>query len=180
MTKIINFYGGPSCGKTSKMLGVAAWMKEKRLNVEIAPEFVKFPVWEEHSSLIDNQLVLFAEQNRLLYSLLGKVDYVITDSPLLLSMVYVKKGQKKFIKNRRLWDDYFSDLVWQTYQQYENINFFIDRKNRKYVKAGRLQNKEEAVQIDNEVLKVLQKYNLNYWTVSNKNQIIDILGLKKK
>ena len=95
MTKVINFYGGPSAGKSTMAAQLFGIMKANRFNVEYVPEFAKDLTWKQ-SKCLDDQLYVFAVQHHALYTLLGQVDYIITDSPLLLSLHYVTIGLSKF------------------------------------------------------------------------------------
>ena len=96
MTKVINFYGGPSAGKSTMAAQLFGIMKSKRLNVEMVPEFAKDLTWKK-SGCLDDQVYVFANQNHALYTLLGQVDYIITDSPLILGLHYAKHGLNKFV-----------------------------------------------------------------------------------
>lgn len=40
-TKVINFYGGPSCGKSNMALAVAAELKFRQASTEYIPEYAK-------------------------------------------------------------------------------------------------------------------------------------------
>ena len=87
-TKIINFFGGPGVGKSTTATGLFSWMKQQGYSVEYVSEFAKELSWEGSTSQLENQAHVFAEQFRRQWRLIDQVDYVITDSPLLLSSVY--------------------------------------------------------------------------------------------
>ena len=63
------------------------------------------------------KLYLFAKQNHRLHNLKGKVDIVITDRPLYMSIPFYRyyKGQNKV----------YEDLVRQTFDSYYNFNIFL-------------------------------------------------------
>lgn len=178
MTKIINMYAGPSSGKSTLSHQLMGYMKDKRLNVEFAAEKAKDLVWGDDLENLDNQLYVFSEQNKRIYRLLGKVDYVITDSPLLLSAVYLPNSQKKFSgDDRDHWLLTFEDFIVETFHQYDNINFFVERGNRTYIQAGRTQTYEQAVMKDIEIKDFLDKEAIRYDSVNNLEDIKYHLGV---
>ena len=88
MTKVINFYGGPGSGKSTQASGLFYKMKAAGYSVELVNEFAKECVWEGNVPMLKDQLWVLAHQHRKLVRLRDKVDYIITDSPVLLSIVY--------------------------------------------------------------------------------------------
>ena len=87
-TKVINFYGGPGSGKSTKAAGLYYKMNMAGFSVELNNEFAKECVWEDNVPMLKDQLFMLAHQHRKILRLVGKVDYVITDSPLMLSGIY--------------------------------------------------------------------------------------------
>lgn len=59
---------------------------------------------------------------------------------------------------------------------YDNINFFVDRKGREYLQAGRNEPEDEAIEIDKHILTMLQFYEYN--TVSTFDEVLNHLNLK--
>ena len=65
-TKIINLFGAPSAGKSVICCELFALMKRNGLNVELALEYAKELVWENSLTKLENQLIVFAnQQNRI-------------------------------------------------------------------------------------------------------------------
>lgn len=176
MTKVVNFYGGPGAGKSTMAGRLFGWMKAERMNVEYVPEFAKDLTWKK-SGCLDDQLYVFAEQAHRLYVLKDQVDWILTDSPLLLSCFYVDKGMSKFTDERALWiwKDVFMELVWATYDMYDNVNILVERGDRKFIQAGRNQDEAESREIDTAVESMLKDLPVDYDKVSSLEEVIKLI-----
>lgn len=146
MTLVINLFAGPGAGKSTTAAGVFHQMKKAGLSVELVTEYAKDRVWEEHYSVFSDQLYLLAKQNRRLRRLIGKVDYVITDSPLLLGQAYAT-ADIDAIKYITTW----------AFNKYDNLNIFIKR-TKPYDTRGRNETYDEALEVDEKVYKLLENY----------------------
>lgn len=144
--KVINLFGGPGCGKSTTAAFVYGHLKLRGRNVELVTEYAKDLLWDNRlEDMLDQQEYIFAKQNHRLHRLRDNVDYVVTDSPLLLSIVY---------PNALTWPVYheFCDFVRATYRTYENQSFFLNRnKGVKFQQEGRAHNLDESVVIDNQI-----------------------------
>ena len=168
MTKIINLYGAPGSGKSTIASGLFYHMKMAGLNVEQAPEYVKPKLFEENTYVFKDQLYCFAKQNKKLKELDGKVDFVITDAPLLMSLLYNQTEVPSFNK-----------LVVEYYQQYDNMNFLLQR-NHKYHTEGRIQTEEESYDVAEKLSIYLQQYNIDYKTLPSNESMYNILQILYK
>jgi ABC-type oligopeptide transport system ATPase subunit len=144
--KIINLFAGPGAGKSTTAAGLFHLMKLKKYNVELVTEYAKDLTWDERWSTLSNQLYVFAKQYSRISRLSNKVEYVVTDSPLLLSLIY---------SSPQLHNHTFTPLVLEIWKSFENYNFFIKR-TKEYIKNGRSQTEEEAIEIDKKILSLLQ------------------------
>lgn len=148
-TKIINLFSGPGAFKSATAAGIFTLLKAHDISVDMPYEFAKDLVWEERSIAFDDQLYILGKQSHRLWRVNGKVDIVICDSPLLLSLVY-----SKYI----LSSNYIETIV-ERFNEFDNINIFLKRNlDIPYEENGRNENLEEAIEIDNKVLKVLTEY----------------------
>lgn len=148
--KVINLFAGPGIGKSTTAAGVFWKMKTLGFKVELVTEFAKGLVYAGDIKLND-QLYIFAKQNWRLSILEGQVDYAITDSPLILSNIYFDKETAMYSES------FFKSLVKDTFDHYNNINFFMtrDTETHPYQKYGRTQTLEEAKEIDNKIMEYL-------------------------
>jgi hypothetical protein len=88
VTTVINLWAGSGCGKSTTAADVFARMKLAGLSVELVTEYVKQWAWRGVSIGPWDDVYIFAKQLRRESSLYGKVDYIVTDSPLGLGAVY--------------------------------------------------------------------------------------------
>jgi len=162
---VINLFGGPGSGKSTTAAGLFYKMKLKHMSVELVSEYAKKLLYSNRlDNMLDQQEYIFAKQNAMLHTLRDRVDYAITDSPLLLSNVYVS-------------DDWacvkpFKELVNQTFETYENLNFVLRRPSQ-FQQYGRRHNQEESKALDSEVTKVLQDIGANWWQFDCNDTVVD-------
>ena len=163
--KVINLFSGPGGGKSTLRSGLFYQMKILGFNCEDVTEFAKDVTWEGHFNLLSDQLYLLAQQNRKLERLRDKVDWVITDSPLLLSLHYANSD---YLPNS------FKNLVLDIWNSYDNYNIFINR-NHSYSSIGRNQNEEEAVLIDTQLKTLLNENCINFSNVNSHDIAIETI-----
>lgn len=167
MTKVIALFGGPGVGKSSIATEIFSEMKKKNFSCEYVSEYAKEIVWEGNEALLKNQLHIFAEQFRRQWNLYNKVDYIITDSPLLLGSVYFKHYLSKSVDNFQLKQSFIDCLIKtidESYFQFDNDAFFI-RRSVEYNSIGRIQIEKEAYQIDKLILEKLEQYRIPHYNM---------------
>jgi hypothetical protein len=142
--KVINLFAGPGAGKSTTAAGLFHLMKLRGDSVELVTEYAKDCVWGDCQDTLKNQLYVFAKQYKRLQRLQDKVAWAVTDSPLLLSLIYMPAH----------YPDSFRQLVLDFYAQFDNHNFFISR-TKEYNPVGRNETKEESLLIDLEIKDLL-------------------------
>lgn len=157
MTVIINFFAGPGAGKSTMAASVYAMLKQNRVNAEFVPEFAKELTWRGENDKLDNQLLVTGTQLQRNLDLIGKVDYIITDSPVLLAAAYCKNhieaaAVEHAARDLNRMPDVFA------------INYFVEREED-YQNAGRNQSKEEAIEIDEFVRDLLSRQREGYISI---------------
>ena len=169
--KVINLFGGPGVGKSTIAADLFAMMKREGHNVELVNEYAKEVTWEGHFSYLDDEFYILAHQNRRLVRLKGKVDYVITDSPILLGLAYTPPGY---------YPQYFSKFIHEVWNSYTNINIVLEREHSSYIEAGRNQKYEEALIKDEMMVSLLDGNNDKYFnTVVDRTTKYEILEYVK-
>jgi nicotinamide riboside kinase len=153
MMKVINLFGGPGSGKSTLAAGLFERMKIQGLSVELVTEYAKDMVWERRGNILDDQLYILAKQHRRLLRLQGEMDYAITDSPLLLGLIYAKPNYYST----------FEPLLLDIWNSVDNRNIFMMRpRSHEYQVAGRTQGVEEANRIDDKIQTCLKKHDIPF------------------
>ena len=155
-TTVINFYGGPCSGKSTAAAGLFYKMKLLGYSVELTDEFAKECVWENNVPMLKDQLWILAHQHRKILRLAEKVDYIITDSPVLLSPIYrTKYGDP-------LYSDVIDTLALECYNMYNNVNFMLSRPRENFQVDGRAQDEVQSVQIDLDILSQFDRLDIPF------------------
>lgn len=116
---IINLFGAPGAGKSTGAAYVFSQLKAAGVNAELVTEFAKDKVWEGTKAVFENQAYIFGKQYFRISRLEGKVDVVITDSPILLSAFYND--------NDHVLGEEFDKLVSKVFDYYNRIDVFVHR-----------------------------------------------------
>jgi len=149
-TLIVNLFGGPGAGKSTTRAGLFHLLKLDGASCEEVVEWIKYKVYEESTYVMTDQLYVFAKQRKWLRHMLGKVEIVITDSPILLSAIYDKEGDSDFYLNK--------------FNEFDNLNFYINRV-KPYNPVGRYQDEKGAKRVDETVLNFLSYNDIPFYTV---------------
>lgn len=156
--KVINLWGAPGAGKSTVAAGLFYKMKVAGYKVELVTEYAKDVVWDNRDDLLKDQLYLLAKQNRKLERLRGKVDWCITDSPVLLVLAYMPE----------LYYSHFNSLTYDVWNSYTNLNYLLER-NHEYKRDGRVQTEEESRIIDEKILDIFSEYDQAYSAINSKD-----------
>ena len=161
--KLINLFGGPGTGKSTIAAQIFSKLKWNEINSELVTEYAKDVVWDEAYKKLENQIYIFGKQLHKLWSVKDKVDVVITDGPVVLSLIYGKKM-----------DPHFNQLVLNEFNKFDSINIFLTR-HKPYNPIGRTQTEYEARNIDDVVFNTLHYYNIEHTTWPAKEEKMDEL-----
>ncbi len=143
-TLVCNLFAGPGVGKSTTAAAVFAEMKyRENFSCELLTEFAKDRFWEGTLNAVDDQVYIFARQLYELRCILGKVDVIVTDAPLLTSLVYQKTPSQAF-------ETFVSEVV----AQHDNLNVFL-RRSKTYSNVGRIQDEMGAIELDVKVWDLL-------------------------
>lgn len=159
-TIVINAFAGPGAGKTTSCLEVAEKLKKQGFVTEYVQEYAKELVYDNNLIMLDghyeHQFAILNEQMKRINRLYGKVDFIVTDSPILLNNTYLNED-----KNTEVYSAY-SDSVNKLYGLYNNFNYFVERDTSVFEKEGRIHNLEQSIAIDNELKNMLQNNQIDF------------------
>ncbi len=165
MTLVVNMLGGSGIGKSTVAAGLYYNMKLQHMNVELVREYVKLLAWQGIKPGQYDQVNIFGEQCKLEHSLYGKVDFIITDSPIVLAPIYevfyhgdsmIEEAAIKFL-NKSANNDV------------KQLNIVLER-TKGYDQRGRYQTLEEAMAVDEMVIDFLNKNNMSYHTIGGADE----------
>ena len=161
---VVNFYAAPGSGKSTMSAHLFAKLKWNDVNCELVSEYAKDLVWESRHETFKDQLYLFGQQHHRLFRLNGKVDVIITDSPILLSVYYnsIADPESKL-------PDSFNDFARDIHHKFDNFNVFITRK-KKYNPKGRNQTEAESDTISNEIKEMLIKNKITFTLIEGNHE----------
>lgn len=151
---VINMFGGPGAGKTTLATNLFGMLKSDGVLCEYVPEFAKELTWEERKVALQDPFYIFGEQEHRLFRLKNKVDIIVTDCPLLLSLFYSKKYN---CSN----NNYLDKLIIKEFNNYYNLNILVNRK-KPFDCRGRNESEEDAKQIDRNLRDWLEDLDLTY------------------
>lgn len=159
-TIVINAFAGPGAGKTTSCLEVAEKLKKQGFVTEYVQEYAKELVYDNNLIMLDghyeHQFAILNEQMKRINRLYGKVDFIVTDSPILLNNTYLNED-----KNTEVYSAY-SDSVNKLYGLYNNFNYFVERDTSVFEKEGRIHNLEQSIAIDNELKNMLHNNHIDF------------------
>lgn len=169
MCVVVNLWGAPGCGKSTTMARLFSELKVQGYNVEMVSEFAKDLVYENRMDTMKDELYIFAKQNHRLFRVKDKVDIIITDRPLPLTCVY----DEVYGKN----DKFLHELVRNTFNEYKNINIFLEFNKNNYKTEGRLQDRDEALELHNKIRQEMYKCSNADLTIENSHieEMIDYI-----
>lgn len=163
-TFIISFVGASGAGKSTAALGTTYKLKLKGKSVEYVDEFAKHLVYTDLlEKYIPNQTYIIAEQYKVIYDLIGKVDYVISDAGLEISALHSSK--EKVVE----------DLAWYLTSKMNQYTILIERDTEKvkYEEDGRIEDEEESRIFGEKLENYLKEKGAKYVKVKGSDKAIE-------
>lgn len=151
-TIIVNLFAGLGAGKSTGAAYIFSKLKLAGIDCEYVSEFAKDKVWEKNDEVFKNQFYITGKQSFKISRCFGKVEVIITDSPIALGALYSPKEQP-MLRAACLED-------FEKYNKY-NLNVFINRV-KAYNPNGRNQTEGEAKEIDGKTSKFLEDNEIPY------------------
>jgi len=178
---VIHFVAGPCTGKTTVSAGVFHKLKCDGVSTELVPELVKRYIWKSFFNpakfqLINDQYLMSDKHYKSFEPILqsGQVDVVVLDGSPLNSLWYNRNN-----KNNTSDIELTEKMIVERFRNLKArpLVFFLNRDDRlEYTENGRIHTREEAIKMDCEIKKMLEKHNIKF-VVANTYNINDIVSL---
>lgn len=114
----------------------------------------------------DNQCYLFGEQFYKMSRCRDKVEVIVTDSPLPLSILYNKS---------KVLGEPFNETVMNCFNSFDNISYLLLR-DKLYNPKGRLHTEEESDRLVEPLMKLLEDRGIEYSTAKGNIHDYDMIA----
>lgn len=164
--KVINFFGSPGVGKTTFTMELTAMFKKNQIDAEASLEYVKEYIHTDSNHLLAYQNYIFAHQERQIriFDNSKEVEFAVTDAPLLHSAFYAPENYPVF----------FKELVFEIFNSYDNINYFINRTHP-YSHQGRLQDEKKSDLLSIKLKAFLINNNISFTEINSNDNIQSVI-----
>lgn len=149
---VVNLFGVPGAGKSTGAAYIFSKLKMSGINTELITEFAKDKVWENNKEVFKNQAYVFGKQSFKMSRCKDKVDVIVTDSPLPLSIFY---------NSDEVLGEDFNRTVMNVFNSYTNINYLLLR-TKPYNPKGRMQTEEESNALKQPMVNLLNNRKIPY------------------
>ncbi len=144
MTRVVQIFGAPGSGKSTLAALLFSLAKRAGLSVELVTEFAKDLTWAERFSELRDQLWVSAQQRHRIEVLRGRVDWVITDSPVLQGALYSGDDSRMY----RFLLDYCKPAP-------EDLVIYVPVGRVPFENRGRTQSRADSIRLDEDLKRLL-------------------------
>lgn len=151
---VVNLFGAPSAGKSAIACGLFEHLKIYGFRCEISMEYAKRLIRHAREKELLNQSYVTNKQYHKLFmmKMAGDVDIVVTDAPIPLGLAYAPESYPRW----------YSEMVWDFYNQNDNVNYFLHRGDGEYKSDGRQQDEYEADAIAVKIKNILSTQQIKW------------------
>lgn len=164
-TILINIYGGPGAGKSTTAAGVFYELKRIGYDCGLVTEMATELVYDEAFNVMNDQIYLFGEQWHRTFRMLGKVDFIVTDSPLLMNIVY-----------NAFKDEEFDKFIYSRIHKLKSLDFFINRSDA-FSEVGRIHNLEQSKEVDKTIKELAKNNGIKLIELEQENSVTEIVKI---
>lgn len=163
-TLIVNLYGGPGTGKSTGAAYIFSKLKMAGVDAEYVTEFAKDKVWEGSQEAFKCQFYITGKQAFRISRCYGKVEVIVTDSPIMLGKIYADRIGRPAL----------GVACVEESQRYtaNSANVMLTRV-KPYNPNGRNQTETEARVIDDDIRNMLREYGMSYIEVTGDKEGYD-------
>jgi len=148
---VVNFFSGPGAGKSTSAAALFSLLKMHDVNAELITEFAKDLVWEYRHRTLSNQYYIWGKQHHRMWRVKDQVEIMVTDSPLLLGLIYGKENPSCFNET----------MLHSFNNEFDNMNYFLVRM-KQFNTKGRNHTEDESKKLDDEILFMLASNDIRY------------------
>ncbi len=142
-TQVINLFAGPGTGKSTLAAHTFAELKNMGKDVELVREYVKDWAWINRKPKANDQLYLLGKQSQAESRLYGQVEFIVTDSPILLAPIYEQHYFRRDVTRSAA----FKFLHYAKEDGVVHHNFFL-RRYKQFQQKGRFETEDQAKALD--------------------------------
>lgn len=163
-TIVIELYSGPSGGKSTEAADLYAALKRRKVDAELSREYVKRWALKGYPVEALDEFYIFGKQVHEESDLLGRVDVVVTDRPVMLSIVYaqlyctdtIRCGITQAVRS------YYAATAEQGHRR---IAVLLPRRHR-YRSEGRFEDEDQARLVDATIENVVGNWELESYALA--------------
>lgn len=175
---LVNFISAPSIGKSTMSSLAFVRLKTDHNKAELVQEYAKQLVWGEKFDVLSNQWYVSKKQYKMLKAVYGKVDYLVTDSPLLLGGYYNRYYPDNVCDREKT-----EEMILEKIKEFNNIYIFLKKNSDfPFEKEGRIHTEEQSIKIEQQLKEMLDEFKIDYLEitsdVNNMDKIIDYIYKK--
>jgi len=166
-TLVVNLFAGPGASKFTTAAGLFYQLKKAGVDCELVTEYAKELVYLNDFDTLKHQAYVTVKQYHRQKKAEGKVDVIVTDSPVIIGNLYPGIGCTP------------SFLQWtlEIFNESHNLNIFLERNSvvHPYKAYGRIQNEEEAKDRDVACLSLLTENNIPFERVPVSQDTVEVI-----
>lgn len=156
-TKVINLIGGPGSKKSLISSDIILQLHLQNKSVEHLADYAKYLVWQRDFEALKNQYYIAHKQYKVLKMIDGEVQFIVVEGSLP-QLFYYNRNYKD-----NICDVAKTEIqIKKWYNEFENINVFVERDDSPYIKGARLQNEVDIKDIDQVMMNLLRKKNIPF------------------
>lgn len=164
---VINAFAGPGAGKSVSCMDICSELKKRGYNAEYVQEYAKELVYEHNMEMLDgseaHQFAILKEQVHRMDRLYQDVDFIVTDSPVLLNAIYNSNPTPEY-----------NEMIDTIFSHYNNFSYFVERDTSHFQEEGRIHNLQQSLEKDNEVKNMLKDHDVYFGTYPH-NRIMKVV-----
>lgn len=150
---VVNFFGGPGCGKTVAASDLFVALKKKDVETFLVTEFAQELILAGNLNSLKDQFFVSGNQYHRIKTAYDNFSVTIIDSPLLLGIVYQTNLPAAF-----------NELLLELHNSFHSLNVLLTRSsNNSHTLSGRIHGLTESLGLDREIHSMLDRYNILYY-----------------